>query len=288
MRAWLVFSVGLLVGGGLLALGQALLRPPADPGEPERRAVELDVDALSSSVLDRIVVRLDRIERRLDEGLLPPPGPDGAPRLQGTGEVPATAADGPAAEKVAIDPDALADALETIEERRWAGMSDEEVKQLAQRLTKDRDLAAARKALDRLLGRDLEPAERSEVLTQLGMVQRANKDFEGSAATLREAIRVVGLDSPTGVQAGMQLAWTLSKTEDYAGALRVAEDVMRVPSSEGPMRTNMRWGVGVLSALDGDVARARAEFETVVREAQSNPNLAGLAKDAARRLDQLR
>lgn len=286
MRPMMLFLVGLFLGGGVYALSQSLLTSSDDAPAPGLPPMAVDTDVLSSSALDKIVVRLDRIERRLDDIAAAPPVERDRPTLKGVAEAERDAI--AKAGSVAIDPDALAEALETIEERKWAELSDEEVRTAAQRLAKSGNLAGARDAFERLLARELEPEARSEVLTQLGMAQRAGKDFEGSAATLREAIRVVGLDSPHGVSAGMQLAWTLSKTEDYASALRVAEDVIRVPSSAGHMRTNMRWGVGVLSALEGDTARARAEFETVIRDAEENTALEKLAADARRRLDELR
>ncbi len=288
MRPVMLFLVGLFLGGGVYALGQSLLMPVDEPPPSSLSPMAVDTDALSSSALDKVVVRLDRIERRLDDIATAPPVAPERPRLKGSADAERTAVESTKPGAVAIDPDALAEALETIEARKWAELSDEEVKSAAQRLAKSGNLPGAREALERLLARELEPEAKSEVLTQLGMAQRAGKDFEGSATTLREAIRVVGLDSPQGVQAGMQLAWTLSKTEDYNSALRVAEDVIRVPSSAGQLRTNMRWGVGVLSALEGDSARARAEFETVIRDAEENPGLVKLAEDARRRLEELR
>ena len=286
MRSVVLLLVGLLAGGGLFALGQEVLRGPADPVASEP-LLEVDAfDPVTASVLDKVVVRLDRIERQLkDLQIADAPAPRDEPERRGA---PGATPPAPAPVKVAIDPDALADAREEVEARKWAEMSPDEVKRAAPRMMKQGNETGSRKARERLLGRKLEPELKADVLTQLGLAQRASRDFEGSEASLREAIRTVGLDSAHGVQAGMQLAWTLAKSEDYGEALRVAEDVIRVPSSEGQLRTNMRWGVGVLSATQGDTARAREEFESVIQAARGNPKLDGLARDAERRLQELR
>ena len=80
MRPWLLFTVGLLAGGGLYALGTSLLATPPEPVEDDLAFDAAAFDPDRASFLDKVVVRLDRIERQLDDlaANAPAPVPEGA------------------------------------------------------------------------------------------------------------------------------------------------------------------------------------------------------------------
>jgi tetratricopeptide (TPR) repeat protein len=280
--AVLLFGVVLGAGGVWIA---TTLVPPSAHVEP---VPVVHAPAEASPDLEPILHRLDAIERRLAAIVTLPedlPGPgrlSGAP-AEGPGTAAATA---PTDTGVAIDPDTLARAMEEVEHRRLDGLTSEQLRQEARRMMNpDRSPLRAQQILRTLLERDLEPEERSEVLTQLGLVQRTSGDAEGAETTFRKALTLTGIDTRAGVAAAGQLAWTLAQRKEYPEALRLAEDVLGSKAAEGQVIPNARWAIAVLSQASGDDRRAQAEYQRFLKDFGSDPQQAKLVQDVKRRLD---
>lgn len=286
MGAMTQFAVGVVVGAGLVALGVLLtpsreVPPPAGAtGSPSPAAATTGLPASAGDASGRaepegqLAAAIAELERRLDERL-----------DRATARAPVA---GPAA--VTIDEAMLArvvaGALERQQRERFLVMSDEELLVEAQRalLPDSNDRLGARRALDVLLERDLSPAQRTSALQQLGVVQRASHDLDGSTRTLQRLIDLCGPDSPTGVEAAYQMVWNMGQTRDYARAIDLANGVARSPGASAVMSMQGRWAAAIMMQNAGNVAEARAAFAAIQRDCGTDPRFESLLEDIRRRL----
>jgi hypothetical protein len=189
-----------------------------------------------------------------------------------------------------VDPQQLRRALDEIDAQRqrekFGSMSNQELLAEVGRLQwKDSDVAGADAALQQLLARDLEPQERAQALTQLGMLQRQRHDLDGAEHTLRAVVDEHGMRDKTGAWAGYQLAWTLAERNPVA-ALGVADAVAQQADSDG-MRTRARWTAARMAEMSGDAVRARADYQAILAVVGDDKEFADVAKDIRYRLEQL-
>ncbi|MCU0865535.1 MAG: hypothetical protein MUC36_17255 [Planctomycetes bacterium] len=191
-------------------------------------------------------------------------------------------------EAATIDENALTTALVRAETRREQqrieAMSDGELLDEARRLTqKGGAPATAVGLLEQLLARTLEPAQRVEAMTELGMAQR-ERDPARSIATLQSAIELAGADSPAGAWASFQLIWSAQRQGDHALALGAAEMALRNPGLNAKLRLNARWALASAAIEVGDLNRARSELQCLRDTGGSDPELTKLTADLERRL----
>lgn len=191
-------------------------------------------------------------------------------------------------QNASIDENALATAIERAETRREQqrieAMSDSELLAEASRLGhKGEDPATAARLLEQLLARSLQPAQRVEAMTQLGMAQR-EADPAKSIATLQSAVALAGADSQAGAWASFQLIWSAQRQGDHALALGAAEAALRSPGLHAKMRPNARWALASAAIEVGDLNRARSELQSLREAHGSDPELAKITADLERRL----
>lgn len=287
MRAAPEFAVGIVVGAGLVAVGmmlapgRELLPPPsssevvgeATPGTaPPRISTDADVPA---DAITRLAAAIGRLEQRLDErqDRITVPAPGAGPAASGVDEAMLT--------RVVMA------ALERQQRQELEWMSDDELLAAARQamLPGSIDGARARRALDVLLERDLSPAARTKALQQLGVVQRARHDLDGSTRTLQQLVDLCGLDSPDGAGAAYQLIWNLSERRDHARALDLANTVMHSAGADAMLRMQARWAAAIMTGNVGNIAEAEAAFRAILRDCGAEPPFASLVQDVQRRLN---
>jgi tetratricopeptide (TPR) repeat protein len=175
-------------------------------------------------------------------------------------------------------------AQELREQQRIAAMSDTELLEEARRLgQKGNDPAAAAALLQQLLARNLQPAQRVDAMTQLGMAQR-EQDAAQSIATLQSAIALAGADSPAGAWASFQLLWSARRQGDHAMAIGAAEAALRSPGLNAKLRPTARWALASAAIDGGDVNRARIELQSLRNEGSGNPEVAKIVTELEQRL----
>jgi tetratricopeptide (TPR) repeat protein len=269
------FVIGLLVGAAVVAatwIGAGLARSQ-DPGPVESGAVE-HPDRLPppDAGWDALAVRLEAIATRLEAGLAGRVATD-APTLRGHPD--AAADDGGGAARPTFDAEALVDALEKVEVRREAKLTNDELIALARRrLYTDKDYVRARRSLELLLSRDLEPEERVRAQTQLGITHRSLGDHESSIEVLREALDASSVDEGPGVEAAFQLMWSHKYAGDNASAARVGEQIVRGKHGQKITLVVTHRTLGMIAKEEGDLAQARRELETSLRLAGNDPTMA--------------
>lgn len=280
--------VGALVGAALVAavwIGWGLARSD-DPGPPTpETSARPDRPPSPRDRWNALAERLESVAARLDAGVGREAAP-GAPTLRGHADAmtPERASD----EAPALDAEALADALERVEVRREAKLSNNELLALARRrLYTDKDPVRGRRTLELLLSRDLEPEERVEAQTQLGIAQRSLGDYEASIQVLTEALASSSVDEGPGVEAAFQLMWTHKYNGDNAAATRVGEQIVRGQHGHKTTLVVTYRTLGLMAQEDGDLVRARREYETSLRVAGQDPLLAQQRLYTQRLLDAL-
>jgi hypothetical protein len=297
--------LGALAGAALVGGAWAVTHWSSLDAAPPPELGAAHGDVAAGRDARAILERLERIERRLASlgagaprtgsgGLDPARGPtlEGPRRTDvvdagrdAAREGVAPGASAPASSEDLISEEVLERTLERtldrLEEKRLEGYSNKDLRAQAQRLmNKDRDLVGARRLLEHLLARDLEPLERVEVLTDRGAAERGLGDHAASERTLREAMHLGGTDTEQGVAAGYHLVWTLSRAEQPGQALRLADDLLAARGLSSTMRPWMRWAGARLALQTGDTARARADYRALLDDVEGNAAYEQIAKDA--------
>lgn len=275
--------VGAAVLGAVLALaGHWLL---ATPPVAEPRTVGPGASPAARSATDAAPVDLARIEGQLAKLTFAVTALE--QRFDGAVErMPARAqVDGPAA----FDGDAMVRAIDKARERQERARLDAlpaaELRAMARALLYDKkDSAGARQMLETLLERPLDNLERGAVLTDLGIVQRDAQNLPASEKALLGAIDLLGIDSSDGAWAAFQLAWTAHGRKDDVRALAVFDSVARSAGVGEGLRFEARWNAAKLALAAGDAGRARADFESLLRECGSKESYGHIVKDIQARL----
>lgn len=286
LRRYLIGAVG---GAGIATLALWPSAPPPAPPPPtgvDRSATEVvrqqgpavepaaavDPNGFGKR-LDDIAVLLHSLEQRIDRALA------GAERTP-VATAPTT---------VAIDADSLERAQQEIERRRFEAMSDDELRQTAWRSYKaNADGAAAVQALELLAQRATDPAKRDAALTELATMQRlrgGEDSLAASAQNLRTVLAANGIGSERGVAAAAQLVYTLAAQGDRSAALQQAEAVIGSAAATPWTRAELRMSAADVRQQMGDGARARADYEALLRDIDGNPDFVKLAKEVRARLD---
>lgn len=243
--------------------GAAAGPPVATAGEPGWRRLE--------RAIERLGERIAALEQRLAQTGTGPLRVDAAP---------ATAT---------IDVEQLRRALDQVaaqrQHERFAAFGDAELLHEVQTLLNGKDLAAADAALRELTARELDGDTRDHASIQLGLLQRQRGEHEAAARTLQAVVDARGMRDKAGAWAGYQLAWTL-RERDPAGARHVAERLSTEAADAGT-RVRARWTAARFSEELGDVARARADYGTLLAELGDGKEFADVVKDVRWRLSQL-
>ena len=275
------------------------LAPTEEPQADGMTAGDMTPVVLGSDDQREVLARLDGIERRLDalgravnaapvplsvgpalEGRAPPSAGDDAP--------PAATPDQP----LAVSDDALERVVERLEkkkqEQRFAKMSTEQMLVEARRLRdRQRDMNGAREVLEHLWTRDLENEERAKALLDLGAVHRGTQEYEQSEKRLREAMRVAGEDSETGVQAGYHLIWTFSRAKQPERGLAMADHLLKSRGTTEQFRPWVRWAAARMAMDSGDKARARNDYRALLEDFKGEAAFKQIVVDATRNLKEL-
>jgi hypothetical protein len=166
-------------------------------------------------------------------------------------------------------------------------MTCDQVLKEAQRLRHEaKDPAAAERALQRLLARDLDPIERVRACTELGITQRSLGQLAESEQTLQEVVRERGMADKFGASAAYQLIWT-TWSRDRGSALDVADALARDATDESS-RLHARWAGAMLADELGDSVRARADYNALIAACADRPEYFGIVKDVRARLQKSR
>jgi hypothetical protein len=302
LASWLA----ALLGAGVVAVVWFLFDGGAEEG-----ADSLGGDGppiiVESADQRAVLARLDGIERRLDAlatAVGARPAQDGdSPRLSGrarpSAETPGHARGEASAGTAAVEGGALAVSDEALErvvdrlekkkrEQRFSKMSDQQMLAEARRLRdRERNMHAAGETLEHLLTRELDDDDRARALLELGAVHRGALDFEKSEQRLREAMRVAGEDSETGVQAGYHLIWTYSRAKNPARGLAMADHLLQSPGATKAFRPWIRWAAARMALASGDKARARSDYRALMRDLKDKQAYKQILTDAARNLKDL-
>ncbi len=252
------------------------LVPPESAASPEPASNVASPPTDIAPVLARLDAmdrRLGRIEDRLD-GFAAAPA-----RIAATGASPS----GP----VAVDVDALQRALEGVEQKKRDAKSDDELLRGARVAAKTGDVADGITQLQALLQRPLSPERRAEALLELGMLQRqlgTRESLVESARTLQQLVDANGMDSKVGRGAAYQLVWTCADMKDAARGIALAQAYSQSPGATPYQRVEGRWATAILMQGSGDAARARQEFEALLRDVGDQAEFAKLATDIRQRL----
>lgn len=129
---------------------------------------------------------------------------------------------------------------------------------------KAKDPAGARRALTELLQRSLSPAERAEVFTELGSLERQAGRLQESEAQLHRALSHADPDGDSRAWAGYELALTLTKRGRHPDALAAANDAVAIKGSSKWVRAHCRWAVGTISEKVGNLDSARREYRELL------------------------
>ena len=279
-------AAGAVVTVVILTLTES--QPATPPDSNVSAAVQPPASTLPASAnaafdLSPVLSRLDELNRRLGEvearlgglasGLAN--GPDRTPAVFD--------------QRIAVDADALQTAMEQVERRKLEALSDETLRNQARQQMKGAgDLEGAIERLQVLLGRQLTPETRAEVMTELAMLQRqqGKEGRDAATRTLQAVIDTRGMGDRLGVAAAQQLVWTLAK-EDPARALTIADGVVRSAGATPEQRFTGRWAAAIVAQQLGDTVRARADFQALLREIDGQPGQEKLVDDIRRRLEGL-
>ncbi|MCR9246238.1 MAG: hypothetical protein NXI31_14500 [bacterium] len=287
----LALLLAAVVGGGVAGvavfyLSQPEVRP-ADSGSSDRvraagevgdavAAGSLHGDAspgIDAATIARLVDRLERLERRVDEFVQQPLRVEIDPEK--------------GAAKIA--PEQIAAAMAELEQQKLAAMSDESLMDTAMRSFKAGQMEDAIAQLESLLQRPLAGELRFQARARLATAH-SKTGVEGcqrAARMLQQLVDEHGEASSFGRQASMQLVWTQSGSGDRAAALATADRLTRNSTPGSVHHRNSRWAAGIMAAGLGDTARARAEFTTLLAEIENEPDQGKLAGDIRRRLAEL-
>ncbi|MBK8099499.1 MAG: hypothetical protein IPK26_20510 [Planctomycetes bacterium] len=288
MRAPFAAFLGALCGGGIAAAVAVSLRAPrsadevwpqAPPPVEARAQLPLQRDAAPAVVTTElpgwatVEQRLAAIEAQLDV------------LVAASARTPVTPASGAAV----VDADALQQALENIERRKFETMSDGQLRELAYHgAGKGGDAATALRAIELLLARAKTPDERAELLGQKAMAHRSL----GSETDLRESLRCLervvaenGADSKAGLDASYQMVWTRNAQKDFAGARLNADAIVHAANATGSQRAWARFAGALASGNLGDPARERSELQALLQELGNAPEHEKLAEIVRARLN---
>lgn len=182
---------------------------------------------------------------------------------------------------------AMKRATETLGDARLEAMTDDELRAESQLLLRadHLDKPGARRAIEVLLSRQLKTSDRAKAMTELGVVLRASRDFDGSAQALQQVVDTVGMDTAEGTAAAYQLVWTLGERGETARAIELSHAIANGQNSGDMMRLNARWAGAIMAQRAGDAARARAEFESILRDFANAPNAQPVLADVQQRLN---
>lgn len=188
-----------------------------------------------------------------------------------------------------IDADSLQQAMVEIERRKFDAMSDDALRQMAwQAMQKGGDVNAAVQGLGILLERSKTPEQRAQVLIDLGTLQRMQGGEHGLTASVKSLQTVLdeqGIESKFGLGAARELVWTCSAQKDHAAALRFAESIVRSARATADQRIHARWAAAMMVGSLGDTNRARADYQSLLREIEGLPNYEKLVEDIRGRLN---
>jgi outer membrane murein-binding lipoprotein Lpp len=182
---------------------------------------------------------------------------------------------------------AMKRATETLGDARLEAMTDDELRAESQLLLRadHLDKPGARRAIEVLLARQLKPSDRAKAMTELGVVLRASHDLEGSAQALQKVVDTFGIETTEGAAAAYQLVWTLGDRGEHARAIELAYAIANGQSAGRMMRLNGRWAGAIMAQRAGDAARARAEFESILRDFNNDRNAQPVLQDVQQRLN---
>jgi len=269
---------GFVAGAVVVWCTEAPPLPPRSEAPPpsERRA---EAPPLDLSPLVTRLAALDERLRRIEDRLAASPATTSPLREPVA----------PAPTSVAIDASSLQNALEEIERKKLDAMSTDELLRSA-RIAGKGDPDEGIRRLRALLSRSLSAEERAEVLTDLGMQLRTRGTptaLAESAQMLQSVVDTAGLDSSAGRDAAYQLIWTYAEQKDTARGLAMARSYVDAPNATPQQRVTGRWAAAILTQGSGDVAGARRDYETLLREIGDAPEFTKLATDIRQRLAKL-
>ncbi|MBL8747762.1 MAG: hypothetical protein JNK78_01275 [Planctomycetes bacterium] len=270
---------GAIVGAFAWWLGGAS-PPSVAPSESAAAPAPAPLVATTTTDLAPVLGRLDAMDRRL--GRI-------EDRLDGFAATPVrTPVSGPAPSgPIAVDVDALQRALEGVEQKKRDAKSDDELLRGARVAAKTGDVADGIAQLQALLQRPLTPDRRAEAMLELGMLQRqlgTRESLAESARTLQQLVDANGMESKVGRGAAYQLVWTCADMKDAARGIALAQAYSQSPSATPYQRVEGRWATAILMQGSGDAARARQEFEALLRDMGDQAEFAKLATDIRQRL----
>jgi hypothetical protein len=240
--------------------------PPANGGAGDLAAVHTKLDAMQAT--------LRALDAKVDDAL--------------TARAPA----GVDAAVVTIDPAVLEAAMqraivEAEAEAKRVKVAEmqprEVVREAADLVNANRDIAGARGLLEALLQRQLTPEERCDAMVQLGIVHRAAGDHRAAKAALQGVIdEAGGVGTKAGARAAFQMAWTHEGASERASAHQWFEQVARSAGADPALRVEGRWN----AARFGDESDpgVRAELESLLRETDGNEQFRHIAQAVKQRL----
>ncbi len=278
-----VAAVGMSLGFGLLEESPPIATDLSDDPFARDTVNTSDTTGITDPT-DRTSPQLTRIEARLAKVAAAIEAlekkVDALPTSERTPLAP------PASGVVMIDENSILRALERVEEKRFEAFSVDELMKESRRHLKANDSLAARRALEAVLARTREPEDRANALTQLGIIHRSDGDSESSARVLQSAINEFGIDSTHGAQAAYQLVWTRRMSGDSQAALQLANTIAKSPNVGDTMRLKARWAAALMAEASGDANRARADFQSILRDYghRSEPAFYSIIQDIKRRL----
>lgn len=165
----------------------------------------------------------------------------------------------------------------------------EQVLAWAEATMKRKDLPSAGLHLQKLLERELPDELRLRALKALGQVQWWSQDFEQAEDTFEEMLRLAKSGTIGELEANYHLALTNGRREDYAAAIRHAEDLIRSPVAHEVQVGWARIRIAEYSLSREDPSRARTELEHVLTSYgdTSDPKKRWLTNEARKMLRSL-
>jgi tetratricopeptide (TPR) repeat protein len=270
MRLTVLVTIAISVLAG--ALSGLVFARLFRPDDPERLA---STNGASSPVLADVELRLERIERRLDELTTRL----GRARVSDPANPPAE----PAANTIESAND-----LTRLRER-LDKLRDQELLAEAKRLRRDKkDTVAARLALQRLLARVLSAKNSHGAFLELGVLERELGRLAEAEFAFRKAIDFAVSEGDERAWSGYELAMTLEKRGRRTDALAAAETALAVPGSGKWVAVHCRWAVATLSQAVGNIDRARAECERLLTIVGDDAKYRWCVEDVKARLARLR
>ncbi|MCB9878045.1 MAG: hypothetical protein H6835_10630 [Planctomycetes bacterium] len=272
-------SLGALVTFVALRVGAAEELPPPPDAAPAASSTRSDAAPAPGAPVDLtpVLARLDALAAqvdRLQEAVATLPAASGA-------RVPVATTS-----TAIVDADSLQAAMDELERRRFDAMSFAELHDQARVAAKSGNLREAIESCERLVERAETPEQRATALTELAMMQRAQKGPEGLAEaeqTLRGVVDEFGAGSAAGRAAAYQLIWSVPKDDPQRG-LAYAQAYVADPGLSPDQRVQGRWALAIQQHAAGDVVAARAGFERLLGELGDQPHYGKLVADIRQRL----